>query len=652
MKGAYRVEMLGLLWPALVLLGVYALLGWSLALLMGLRGLWAAAIAPVFATTVIGLGSTIAGWIGVGWSLLPALATALVIAAGIVIVRRMTGSKDTVRFPARWRWWTLGVILITGLAIALLVVRVLQTPDAISQSFDNIFHLNAIRYIVDTGIASSLEIGQMTNPSGGLPFYPSAWHATVAIVVQLSGVSIPLAINAVATTTAAVLWPLSILVLSRTLLGSSPSVMVGTGIVAAAVPAFPLLPMDFGVLYPYQLALATLPVTLAATAGVLGLGRSARQLAPGWWALAVVGALPGMALSHPGAFVGWLALSAPMAIVFAVRLWLASTRVGRRIWILAGSTAYAVVGVLLLRVLRPPLDTRQWPTEEGLGEAIWRVFSVTLFYPAAAWLVGIAILVGLYWVIRERSAELIVVASLWFVGALLFVAALAFTWGNLRDALTGSWYNNWPRLAALFAIALVPLAALGIARTADAVSTVLRRRRVSGTVRLTVAIAAALLAFIAFHLQVAPEAQKWASDVYGYDDRSYLLTADELALLERVDDIVPEDAVIAGSAYTGAGLAYALADRQVLMPHALMEVSDDLELINEHLDDAESMPNVCDAINALDVDYVLDFGSDEVHKKDLNPLPGVQDLQDSPAVQLVDSEGDARLYEVVACGRG
>ncbi|MGM7697391.1 DUF6541 family protein [Microbacterium sp. A84] len=644
--------MLDLLWPALVLLGIYAVLGWSLALLMGLRGLWAAATAPIFATTVIGLGSTIAGWIGVGWSILPALATALVIAAGIVIVKRATRTHSTVRFPARWRWWTVGVLVVTGLAIALLVMRVLQTPDAISQSFDNIFHLNAIRYIVDTGIASSLEIGQMTSPNGGLPFYPSAWHATVAIVVQLSGAGIPLAINATALTTAAVIWPLGILVLSRMLLGSSPSVMVGTGIVAAAVPAFPLLPMDFGVLYPYQLALATLPVTLAATAGLLGIGRSARQLAPGWWALVVVGALPGMALSHPGAFVGWLALTAPMVTVFGVRLWRVTSRLSHRIWIVVGVLGYAVAGVLLLRALRPPLATRQWPTEAGLGEALWRVLSVTLFYPVGAWLVGIAILVGLYWAVRERSAELIVVVSFWALGALLFVAALAFPWGNLRDALTGSWYNNWPRLAALFAVALVPLAALGISRTADAVATALRRRRVSAPVRLTVAIVAALLAFIAFHLQVAPKAQEWASDVYGYDNGSYLLTADELALLERVDEIVPEDAVIAGSAYTGAGLAYALADRQVLMPHALMDISDDLELVNEHLADAASMPEVCEAIDALDVDYVLDFGSDEVHKKDLNPLPGVQDLEDSPAVRLIDSEGDARLYEVVACGRG
>ncbi|MDQ0645046.1 hypothetical protein QFZ46_003206 [Microbacterium murale] len=617
-----------------------------------MRGLWAAATAPVFATTVIGVGSTIAGWIGVGWSILPALATALVIAAGIVIVRRVTRTHSTVRFPARWRWWTVGVFAVTALAIALLVVRVLQSPDAISQSFDNIFHLNAIRYIVDTGIASPLEIGQMTSPSGGLPFYPSAWHATVALVVQVSGSGIPLAINAMSLTTAAVTWPLGILVLSRVLLGSSPSVMVGTGIVAAAVPAFPLLPMDFGVLYPYQLALALLPVALAATAGLLGIGRSAGRLAPGWWALVVVGSLPGLALAHPGGFVGWLALTVPMVIVFGVRLWRTSARASHRVWIAVGAVGYGIVGVLLLRALRPPLATRQWPTETGLGDAAWRVLSVTLFYPAGAWLVGIAVLVGLYWVVREREAELIVAASFWLVGAVLFITAIALPWGTLRDALTGSWYNNWPRLAALLALALVPLAALGIARTADAAARLLRRRGVSGAVRLSAAIVSAMVVFLAFHMQATPRAQGWASDVYGYQTGTYLLTADEFALLERLDEEVPADAVIAGSAFTGAGLAYAIADRHVLMPHALMDISDDLELVNEHLSDALTMPEVCEAIDALDVDYVLDFGTQEVHGDDLNPLPGIENLQDSPAVRLIDSEGDARLYLVTACGRG
>lgn len=644
--------MLSLLWPVAVLGALYAVLGGSLAVLIGLRGLWAVAAAPVFATTVIGIGTIVAGWLGVAWSIPPALLIAAVIAAGIVLVRRWTGSTGIARFPRRHAWWTVGAIAVSSAALALLVFRVIGSADAISQTFDNIFHLNAIRYIVDAGIASPLEIGQFTSPSGGVPFYPAAWHATAALVVQLSGASIPLAVNAVAACTAAVVWPLGAVLLTRALLGSAPSLAVGAAIVAAAVPAFPLLLMDYGVLYPYQLSLALLPVAIAATANLLGIGRRSGQLAAGWWGLVLTGSLPGVALAHPGGFMAWLALTVPMFAVFAWRRWRAAEKTWQRVLIIAGALGYAAVGVLLLKLLRPPLPTRLWPTETGLVDAVWRSFTVTLFYPAAAWLVGIAVIIGLVRLVRRRRAEYLVAAGMWAIGALLFVSAVALPWGSLRDALTGSWYNNWPRLAAVFAVALLPLAALGIATVADAAGRVLRRRGASSTVRSVVAIAASVLAFLAFHLQSSPRAAEWADNMYGQGTRLYLLSEDERALLDRVDDLVPEDAVIAGSASTGAGLAYALADRHVLMPHALMDVSDDLQLVNSHLRDAREMPGVCDAIDRLDVDYVLDFGSDGVHSHDAELFAGVEDLQDSPAVRLIDSQGDARLYQVTACGRG
>jgi hypothetical protein len=124
-----------------------------------------------------------------------------------------------------------------------------------------------------------------------------------------------------------------------------------------------------------------------------------------------------------------------------------------------------------------------------------------------------------------------------------------------------------------------------------------------------------------------------------------------MALLERLPEHVPAGSVIAGNPYTGTALAYAIGGRQVLMPHILVDVSDDAATINDHLADAESMPAVCDAAEALDVRFVLDFGEREVHGGS-HPLAGLEDLEESGAVRLVDSQGDARLYEVTACGLG
>lgn len=76
---------------------------------------------------------------------------------------------------------------------------------------------------------------------------------------------------------------------------------------------------------------------------------------------------------------------------------------------------------------------------------------------------------------------------------------------------------------------------------------------------------------------------------------------------------MPADAVIAGSPWTGTSVAYALTGRHVLMPHIQMVISDDLEAVNDDLRDATPGSPVCSSIADLGVQYVLDFGSREVH---------------------------------------
>ena len=650
--------MLELLWPATVLVLVYAALGGTLARLIGLRGLWVVAAAPVFATTVIGGASVIAGWLGIGWSVLPGLAVAAIIAVGIVLVRRFSGRPVSWRRPsARWPgvgWWTFGAAAAAAVVLTVQVCLVLGQPGAISQTFDNVFHLNAIRYILDFSAASPLELGQMTSPNGGLPFYPSVWHATASIVVQLSGASIPVAVNALTLVIAALIWPIGALLLVRVLVGASRIAMVSAAIVSVSIPTFPLLPMDYGVLYPFQLSLAMLPFVLAATASVLGIGSDTQRLHRGWWAFVLIGALPGLALAHPGGFVAWLALSVPMVALFAWRTWRARSVVRDRVWLGVGLLAYVVIGLVLLKVLRPPEAARLWPVPFPKLQAVSEGLQLSMYYGVSAVAVALAVIIGLVWAIRERTATAIVMAESWLIGLGLFIVVTSFggpLW-DLRDALTGSWYNNWQRLASVFAIALLPLAAFGLTRTVEWVERRWRAARPEATrARIVVGIAAAAIGFLVFPLPAVPRAIVYAQNMFHLDADSGLLSSDEMALLERLNETVPEGVVIAGNPYTGAGLAYAIGGREVLMPHMLVDVSDDMELINDGLENALTDAEVCDAVDALDVGYVLDFGTREVHP-DTHPLPGLDDLEDSGVVELADSEGDARLYRITACGLG
>jgi hypothetical protein len=75
-----------------------------------------------------------------------------------------------------------------------------------------------------------------------------------------------------------------------------------------------------------------------------------------------------------------------------------------------------------------------------------------------------------------------------------------------------------------------------------------------------------------------------------------------------------------------------------------------MQVVNDDLVDADDDPSVCPAVEATDVDYLLDFGTHEVHGA-THSFPGFAGAAKSPSLRLVDSVGTARLYEVTACGR-
>ncbi|WP_439591837.1 DUF6541 family protein [Microbacterium sp.] len=644
---------------ALVGILILAVIGGILGFALRLRGLWIWAAAPALALTAIGGSAVVAPWVGLSWSILPVLFVTIVLAAIVFALRRIPKWAFRPRVARRrFDAWPVVAVALGGVILGVRVVEILGAPDAISQTFDNIFHLNAIRFILDTGNASSLHLGLMTSPSGSLPFYPAGWHGLVSLVAQISGVPPTVAVNATTFVISAAVWPIGVVLLTRTLFGRNRVLTVSAGILAASLPVFPLLLMDYGVLYPFQLGLALLPVVLAATLRALGLVGDRREAPLLWWGLVLLGMIPGLTLAHPGAFVAWLALSFPAATLFAIRRWRAASTTAAR-WRCGGLyAAYLVVGAGLLIVLRPPSEARGWPLSMTMGDAILTALTGSVWYGVIPILALLATVAGLVWTIVARRTGAILAASMWAIVVVLFVTVAALPLHLLRDALTGSWYNNLPRIAAMFAVVMVPLGSYGIAATWKWIrsrSGVVRAMRpvplaVRAIAGVLVAIAAVGATQVGLFTPV-PTAVRWAHALYTLTPESSLVSSDEFALLERVDEHVPEGVVIAGSPWTGAGLAYAITGRHVLMPHALMEISPELELINDGLNDARPGDAVCDAVEDLDVGFVLDFGVNEVHAGSLNTLPGLQDLGESNAVRLVDQEGDAKLYEIVACGR-
>ncbi|CDK01555.1 conserved membrane hypothetical protein [Microbacterium sp. C448] len=642
---------------SVVLIVLVGVVGGALAWAVGLRGPWAIAATPAFAVTIVGGTAIVAPWLGLSWSIIPVLLVTLVLAGAFLgarsLLRRRSRGETSTRATApgddtRFGWTALAILLAATI-LAARFVQVVGEPDAISQTFDNVFHLNGVRFILETGNASSLHLGFMTSPGGGLAFYPAAWHGIASLIVQLSGVAIPVAVNALTLVSSAVFWPAAVILLSRAMFGSSPVVAVATGLIAASIPAFPILLYDYGVLFPFQLGLSVLPFALAASLRLCSLSTAAAPQGAGWWVVILAGSLVGLALAHPGAFVAWLALSVPMVCAFA---WEQVRRAGSAlagVVVVSGFVGYLALGAVLVRVLRPPAETRGWPLQLSMGDALATIFSVSMWYLVPATLVAIAVIAGIVWALIERSRSALIALGIYVIGAWLFFVVSSLPFGVLRDQFTGPWYNNLPRLAAILAIAMVPLAAYGASRTWAWVGSITFVRTAPSWARSALGTGAVILALAGTQTGAMERAVDWARSSYGFAETSALLSPNELALLERLDEHVPADVGIAGDPYTGTALAYAFSDRPVLMPHTLVEITPDMEAVAAGL--AQDPGSVCGELSRLGIGFVLDFGTAGVHGLS-DRFPGLHGLEESGELQLVDSEGTARLFEIAACDVG
>lgn len=621
---------------------VLVLPGLAIVRLLGLRGLWLWGLAAPASLSVIAVASTIAPLVGMRWSV-GAVAATWVAIAGVAAVLRfiLVRRVRPLNVGGTRGIFTAVGLVIGGFLMATQLMVIVGDPNNISQSFDNVFHLNAVRFVFDTGNASPWHLGRMTGES--LWFYPSGWHALVALIAGISSSSIPVASNAVVLTVGAVVWPAGVVLLTRVLARGPRWLEMAAGVLAATLPAFPILPADFGVLYPYLLGVALLPSLVACIAGAIALG----DLHPPAAILIVVlvGSLPGVLIAHPGAFMAFL-VALMVALGFGgVRFVNTSPSRGRVTLSIGGLAAAAVLFLGVWLALRPAVEARGWGATGSLGQAAGEALFLSPHYALALPLVTVLLfLAGSFSMLARRTRRDVLALALFIVFAGLYIIAKALPWPNVRDVITGPWYNDATRLASLLPMFAIPVAAAGALVLARAVRSMWN----TGWLRWRVPVALLLILSVFVHVNGLSRVVSFAAEDYRFTEASPLISADERLLLERLDEKVGENSVVAGSPWTGTSLAYAFADRHVLMPHILMDVSADGLLINAKLDEAKPGNPVCAAIEREGVGYVLDFGGQEVHGAE-HDYPGFDELSSSPAVELVDREGDARLYKVVGC---
>ncbi len=600
-------------------------------------------LVPAFSTAIVAVASNVAPLIGLRWSMLP---VAIVTIAGVVaawFLRRWVGGED-VRRPSRWTVvaTTAGALLASIVMVAQLT-HVFVGPENISQTFDNIVHLNSIALALDTGNSSALQIGRTSD----IGFYPNAWHSFVTLAASTTGASVPVAVNATNLAIGAVMWPVSCMALAAAFFEDRPAALIGSAALSTAFGAFPILLMSFGVLYPNATGYALLPAGLAAVWWLLDAMGPARIVRAST-ALLVVCAAVG--LGHPNAFLALFALGT--ALVTAELLRRAWANPSRGAWLLWTITTalLVVIGAGLWKFGRTGSAMSQWVPWTGTGEAILHGVLVSPRSMPITIITAVLIAVGIVAAFaRPRHLPLLAPFA---AALLLFVIVSGTPYSFIRDALSNPWYNDSNRLAALLPAAGIPVAVLGVLTVTNIAARSFRRMSLPAWAQGIIATAAAVGLFTVGAGANVTASATAARESYELSASSALLTADELTLLERLPDNVPEDALILGNPWTGTSLALAIADRPVVARHIFGTRTPDETYLDAHLADIDSDPLVCAAIDRVGVTYVLDFGSQNVFNDPAEGLErqGLDDLKASAHLVLVDSEGDdARLFRVEGC---
>jgi hypothetical protein len=628
---------------------------------LGVRGLPLLALAAPATVALLGGGAIVLGFAGIGWTpwVIPVLVVVAVLAA--LGIRRWLGVPRALRqpLPPGGARRYLGSAIVAAALGALPIARALQRLDRPPQTYDAIFHLNAIRYIAETGRASSLLLGTMNNPGKSQAYYPAGWHVLAATVVDLIGADPAAVANAMTLVLAGLILPAGTALATQALMPSwrwSAAVGAVMGTVFAALP---VLMASFGTLFPNAWATACLPAILGTTMYCLRYSGLTS-----WIALVLAGA--GVLLLHPSSFFGFALLGLPLLVQALLTRWhrLRTSGRGRRAAVDgAVLAAIAVVGVVVVTRSSIFAAVRSYPRPavetmaQAVGEALLDAPLSALDYgvASASWLVAGLIALGFAHAATVREQRPWVWSLALAVGA--YAIAAGAPEGGLLRTVTGFWYNDPPRLAGEVPVIAAPMAAIGVwvvarwlGRFVDGSRVLSGRSSAARVVRLA---GVPVLLILALVLTGGGYARKRAVRI-AFDywpaanaQNRQLVTPAEESLLRDLPHLVPRDAAVLADPYSGGAWAYALGDRQVLFPHvvgAFLPQARELLTLMPNLTD----PKTCAVLDALKVRYLYV----DAHQYFGGTGPqAFRTIEEVPAtgVRLVRRADTAALYQITAC---
>ncbi len=642
---------------AAILVAPGAGLGWAL----GLRGAVTLLVAPAMSISLVAVLAVVLAWLGAPWSLPFFLGAVLLVALLAVAVRRLVERRTgPLRLSlGRLNLRTLGVALAVWAAlIGYPMIRLFRNAGSIIQSFDNVFHLNVVQYILDTGRASSLSVGTLTSGGGPAGFYPAGWHAYVALILDGARLVVPAtgvgwAVNAATLAVLILGWAAGALLLTQVLAGGRLGVSVLVAATLGSLYAFPWIFLPEGGLYPNLLGNSLM---IGAVAWLFLLGRAGRPrpdsrpglesrtpLTLGLLVLALM--LPGITLAHPSSTF----MLAAFALAILWSAWITAgqsqhhrhTRFRGLMILVAASVVFGLAWVLLA----PARPTAARPPTTVAGAA-WELLQGAVSDGGrAAPTLSLLVLAGIVvaWR-RQRWAGLLMAGF----AAVVYLVALGGPTGELSRWAGGLLYNDSERIAAFAVLAAIPLV-IGALDVMDAAV----RRLIAPPAALRLGILALLAALLVVPLQVwslSPAIAQNSTKLVVLGDRTRRMSRVEYDLIVRMREFVPPGEKVIADPTTGGGFIYALSGVPLVFPHAFVNDNPAMRQLRSQLFNPDQLSATCASMDALGAHYYYDPGRFIYHSTEgPDAFPGLHE-PDLSMLTKVASKGKATLYRFTACG--
>lgn len=632
-------------------------------------------VAPVVAITLYEILAIACGALGIAVSgpflLLLVLAFAVIIGGLVYFIGKGHPNKNSGYFNSKHVALLALYLLVACAVTTYIYARSLYTLGSFVHSYDNNFHYDQVRVYLESSNWSPLRVtkypvdyGYDLNPFGTSAggFYPNAWHILVALVVTVSNSSIALCGNAVNFAFMAFVFPSGIFALFRIFFKEDKRYLLAGAFATVCITAFPWALFMSWPLFPNSIALCLVPCFVAIFFSLFDASRRKYLLA---LLLVMFCAFVALALAQTNALFTAGVLTAPKLVHLvyennrkshAVLKATLVSLVIAAIWLVAFKMPFlqGVVNYYWDPISTKMRAVRDWLTAEYAYEGMHPVAVVMIF-------------IGLV-VVTAKKHQYVWTVALWLIGGIIYVAAASFGDEFIKHLLSGFWYTDPYRVAAMAAMCSLPLLAIGMNSVAEAVCILVKKtshnKRVIPVTSFIVCGLLTAATIYPFSLNFNGVEYFASFSAIRTNNRSHTFSSERSVysmeksdFLKQVEQIVGNDAIILNMPYDGSLFGFADSSLNFvyrnISGYAGSSEQEWSVLLRTKADQASSNIEVASVLKQKDIEYVLILEDDSEQlasnyflykREEWEGILGI--TKDTEGFELVLSSEHMSLYRV------